>query len=298
MKNKERVVWISALMIMIALVITLIVFPNKNVASVNGEEITKDDLYDQLVAQSGPEMLDKLITDEIIEQEAKKEKVKISQDEIDKEMKTLAEQYGGEKAFDEILKTNGVDKTEFEKSMETYLTTKKLLEPRIKITDDEMKTYFEENKASFAQEEQVQASHILVEDEKTAKEVIKKINAGEDFAKLAKEYSTDASNSESGGELGYFGRGDMVEEFSNAAFSLPVGKISDPVKTEYGYHVIKVTDKKEAKEANYEDSKEKIKAAIFDSKISSEFSTWLDEKHKEYEIKNYLDGKGSEEESE
>ncbi|MBS4191994.1 peptidylprolyl isomerase [Bacillus sp. FJAT-49705] len=298
MKNKERVIWISALMIMIALVITLIVFPNKNVASVNGEKITKDELYDQLVSQNGPEMLDKLIMDEIIKQEAKKEKIDISQKEIDKEMEKYAEQFGGEEAFKEILKSNGVEYSQFEKDMEIFLATKKLLEPRIKITDDEMKTYFEENKASFAQEEQVQASHILVKDEKTANEVIKKINAGEDFAKLAKEYSTDASNSESGGELGYFGRGDMVEEFSNAAFSLPVGKISDPVKTEYGYHVIKVTDKKEAKEANYEESKEEVKAAIFETKISSEYSTWLDEKHKEYEIKNYLNGKSSEEESE
>lgn len=90
---------------------------------------------------------------------------------------------------------------------------------------------------------QVRASHILVKDEKTAKKLKGEIDAGADFAKAAKMHS-ECPSGESGGDLGFFGRGQMVREFEDAAFSLPVGVVSAPVKTEFGYHLIVVTAKK------------------------------------------------------
>lgn len=90
---------------------------------------------------------------------------------------------------------------------------------------------------------QVKASHILVEDEKTAKKLKYEIDAGADFKKVAKKHSKCPSG-ESGGDLGFFGKGQMVKEFEDAAFSLPVGVVSEPVKTEFGYHLIMVTAKK------------------------------------------------------
>ena len=151
-----------------------------------------------------------------------------------------------------------------------------------------MQTYFDENKDSFAQTKQVKASHILVEDEETAKEVQEKLDNGEDFAELAKEYSTDTASAESGGDLGFFGEGSMVAEFEEAAFSMKVDEISDPVKSDYGYHIIKVTDTKEAAEANFEKSKEEIKGILLDEKMTTEYPTWLEKKQKEYDVKNYL----------
>lgn len=286
----KRIIWIAgSTIVAIALIVSFIVMSEKNVASVNGEKISEKELNELLVSQYGSEALDSLITEKIINQEKKKEKIKISKEELDEEMTAYMESYGGEDAFKEVLASNGVEMSAVEKNIENYLVTKKLLEPRIAITDDEMKEYFEENKDSYAQDEQVQASHILVEDEATAKEVRKKLDEGKDFSELAAEYSTDASNSETGGELGYFARGEMVSEFEDAAFALEVGTISDPVKTEHGYHIIKVTDKKQAKDAVFEDVKEDIKTSLFDSKMESEYTTWLDEKFEEYEIKNFLE---------
>ena len=105
---------------------------------------------------------------------------------------------------------------------------------------------------------------------------------------LERMADTDPSNAENGGELGYFSKGTMVEEFENIAFSMNVGEISDPVKTDYGYHLIHLTDKKEAKEANFEDHKEEIKQTLFDQKISTLYSTWITEQREKLEIESTL----------
>lgn len=292
MKNKKSLFWILGGVLAVALALTSSYYflKEEHVASVNGEKISKDELYEQLVAQYGSDVLDTLITDKIIKQEMKKENIKVTKEELDKEMADYMDTYGGEEAFQQLLETNNVDVSAIKENMELYLATKKLIEPRISITDEDITSYFEENKDSFSEEEQVQASHILVDDEAAAKEVIKKLDAGEDFGELAKEYSTDTENSESGGELGLFGRGEMMQEFEDAAFNLTVGEISEPVKTEYGYHVIKVTDKKEAKEPVFEDVKEEVNSALFDTRMESEYSTWLNEKFEEYKIENFLEG--------
>ncbi len=258
------------------------------VASVGSESIKKEELYSLLVKQYGDEALDALVTDKIIEMEAKKEKVTISDKEKEEELKNLKESYGGEEGFKAALEQSGVTEAGIAEDIEKYLKTEKLLEPRIDLKEDEIKAYFDENKDQFAQQEQVKASHILVEDEATAKEVKSKLDKGEEFADLAKEYSTDASNAESGGELGYFGKGEMEAAFEEAAFALKANEISGPVKTDYGYHIIKVEDKKEAKEAVYEDSKEAAKKALFDERMQTEYYNWLEEKKEEYKIEKNM----------
>jgi foldase protein PrsA len=258
------------------------------VASVGGENIKKEELYSLLVKQYGNEALDALVTDKIIEIEAKKEKITISDKEKEEELKDLKESYGGEEGFKAALEQSGVTEAGIAEDIEKYLKTEKLLEPRIDLKEEEIKAYFDENKDQFAHQEQVKASHILVEDEAAAKEVKSKLDKGEDFADLAKEYSTDASNAESGGELGYFGKGEMEAAFEEAAFSLKANEISGPVKTDYGYHIIKVEDKKEAKEAVYEDSKEAAKKALFDERMQTEYYNWLEEKKEEYKIEKNM----------
>lgn len=258
------------------------------VASVGSESIKKEELYSLLVKQYGDEALDALVTDKIIEMEAKKEKITISDKEKEEELKNLKESYGGEEGFKAALEQSGVTEAGIAENIEKYLKTEKLLEPRIDLKEEEIKAYFDENKDQFAQQEQVKASHILVEDEAAAKEIKSKLDKGEEFADLAKEYSTDASNAESGGELGYFGKGEMEAAFEEAAFAMKANEISGPVKTDYGYHIIKVEDKKEAKEAVYEDSKEAAKKALFDERMQTEYYNWLEEKKEEYKIEKNM----------
>lgn len=292
-KKPSTYVWIAGILVVGALIFLLITFTSsakgKAVATIDGEEITKDELYENLVSQYGASALSTMISDKIVDLEAKKEDIKITDKEIDKEMKTLIESYGDEETFEQQLATTGATKSTLEKDIVKYLQTVKLLEPRIKISDEEINTYFKENKDSLAQEEQVEASHILVESKAEAKDIIEKLADGKKFADLAKEYSTDTASAEKGGELGFFGKGEMAEEFEKVAFSLEKGKISDPVKTSYGYHIIKVTDKKAAKKANLKDSKTDIVATLKNEKLQTEYTTWLTEKQKDYDIYNSLE---------
>jgi foldase protein PrsA len=290
LRNKKIQLAIGGIiLVVVALVVGLGFSKQETLASVNGEKITKDELYDVLVGQYGATALSTLIDNKIIEMEADKEEITVSDKEIEDEYKAYVDSYGGEEALSTAMEQSGISKDNLKKEIENYFKIEKLLEPRIEITEDELQTYFDENKESFDEQEQVEASHILVEDEATATEVAEKLASGGDFAELAAEYSTDTANAENGGELGYFAKGDMVEEFENTAFSMEVGAISDPVKTEYGYHIIKVTDKKEAKEAVFEDHKEEINEILFNEKIQSEYTTWLEEKKEEYTIKNSLE---------
>ncbi len=254
------------------------------VARVNGEVITKDELYEVLVKENGEAALNSLIVNKIIELEAKNQDITIAEEDIQKEIDKLAEPYGGEEGFTQFLEIYGYSLDEIKNNIKTNLNIKKLLEPNIKIEENEIKSYFDENKESFDTKEQVKASHILVDSEDKAKEVKEKLLNGEDFSELAKNYSIDTANNQQGGELGFFARGEMVPEFENAAFSLKVGEISEPVKTEFGYHIIKVEDKEQAKEATYEESKEDIRNILFDEKLSAYFSTWIQDKFDEYKI--------------
>jgi peptidyl-prolyl cis-trans isomerase C len=125
-------------------------------------------------------------------------------------------------------------------------------------TEDRLKTRYQEMLKQKAAQEEVHARHILLASEAEAKSVIAQLDKGADFAALAKQYSTDP-NAQSGGDLGYFGHDDMVPEFADAAFSLPVGEYTKtPVKTEFGWHVIKVEDRRLGKPPSFEDAREEL----------------------------------------
>lgn len=293
MKNNNLKKFLKGMTLPIVATLCLVGCSSSNnasmIASVNGEEITEDELNESLTSQYGTEVLDTLITNKIIELEAKELGVSVSEEELQAEYEEYASQYGGEDALLELLDSYGMDVDDVKKDMETYLLTFKVMEDDLGITEEEIKTYFEENKETYGQAAEVEASHILVEDETTAQEVIDKLNAGGDFAELAKEYSTDTANNEDGGNLGYFGTGEMAETFETAAFAMEVGEVSsEPVETEYGFHIIKVTDKIEGKEAVFDEVKDTVYQDLLAAKVNEQYTTWVTEKMSEYDIVNKL----------
>lgn len=262
---------------------------DETVAKVGDKEITKEALYEKLVATSGAATLDAMISNEVVSQEAEKAKVEVTQEEIDVEMAVYEEQYGGAEALEQALASSGMSIADLEEEMKTYLKVEKIIGPDIEITDEQISTYFEENKETFEQASKVEANHILVETQEEADKVKSELDDGGDFAELAAEYSIDTSNAENGGALGEFGAGEMTPEFEEAALSLKVDEISQPVETDYGFHIIQVTGKTEATEANLENSKEQIKETLFDEALNTKYAEWLAEKTESYNIVNELE---------
>ncbi|HEX3029309.1 MAG TPA: peptidylprolyl isomerase [Clostridia bacterium] len=152
------------------------------------------------------------------------------------------------------------------------------------VSESEVKSYFVANREQFKTPESVKASHILVGSEDKALEVLDEINGGMVFEEAAKEYSTCPSRAK-GGDLGYFTRGQMVPEFEAAAFELPIGEISIPVKTQFGYHIIKVIDKKAEVSQNFDEVKDQLKQQMTAKKQEEIYLKKVNELMSQYEIK-------------
>ena len=258
------------------------------VARVGGEVITKDELYDFMVQQTGQEALDNLVVKKIIELEAEDQNIEVTAEEIDKEVEELAEYYGGKDAMTQTLAMYNINLDQVREDVTVNIKLEKLLSQRIEITDQEVQEHFQVNQEAYAVEEQIKVSHILVDSEETAQEITTLLAEGRNFADLAEEYSTDTGSKEQGGDLGMITRGEMGEEFDQVAFALQPGQISDPVKSEYGYHIIKVDEKTEARPGTLEENYEKIKDNLFQQKMELEYPIWLGEQYQKYPVENFL----------
>ncbi|MDD2540078.1 MAG: peptidylprolyl isomerase [Desulfuromonadaceae bacterium] len=165
--------------------------------------------------------------------------------------------------------------------VESFL--KKKVETEAKVSDEDLKKFYEQNKDKFKSGEQFRASHILVKTEKEAQDILAKLKAGGNFDELAKKYSVDSSAAK-GGDLGWFGKGSMVPAFEKAALALKEGQISGIVKSDFGYHIIKLTGKRPAGIRPFEEVKEQIKGAIMPSKQQEIFQKIKDELKKTAKI--------------
>lgn len=259
------------------------------VATVNGEKITRSELNNQLVDLYGEQTLNQMITSRLVAQEAAKAGVTVSDAELQAELDELKEQVGGAMYFDYLLAQQGMTEEQFK---QIYLLDQiraiKILSKDVTVTEEQMQEYFNSNTEEF-DERQATARHILVETEEEARAIKAELEAGADFATLAKERSTEQAAQQTGGDLGTFGRGQMVAEFDEAVFSMQKGQISDPVKTEYGWHIIELLDM-QGEPPVYENVKEKVRAALVEKEAASKISTWMADVRANAQIDNKLSG--------
>ena len=231
-------------------------------------DITKDQFYEEIKTLAGKALLEQVVVEQVLENN-----YKVTDEEVEEQFNSVKEQYGD--SFEAVLAQNGLTEDAFKDNVRFQLLQEKATKD-VEVTDKEIEAYY--NQAKY----ELNARHILVADAETAQAVAEKLKAGEDFAALAKEYSTDGSAS-SGGDLGWFTVGSMVQEFNDAAYALDVNEISEPVQTEYGFHIIQVTDKREVEDyGTLEEKKEEIKEAIAAQK--GDFAAKVSELLKEADI--------------
>ncbi|MCA0969676.1 peptidylprolyl isomerase [Halobacillus litoralis] len=225
------------------------------IVGTSGGDVTKEEFYQELKKTSGEQVIQQLVLKEVLAN-----KYEVSEEDVNAELEAMKEQYGDQ--FDMVLEQYGMSsEEEFKETIRFSLLQEMAASEDIEISEEEMKQYYERMK------QEVQASHILVKDEATAQEVKQKLEDGESFDALASEYSQDGS-AQQGGKLGYFGIGKMTPKFEEAAYNLEVGEISEPVQTQYGYHIIKVTDKKDVEDVeSYEDAKDDIKRTLVGQRV-------------------------------
>ncbi|MCY6960727.1 peptidylprolyl isomerase [Clostridium brassicae] len=235
---------------------------NKVLAIVNGKEITEKDL--QTAMLRFPQDRRGFLASE----QGKKQ---------------LIEQLVAFELFYNYGKDNGIEETEtYKEALEatkreliTQLSIENTLK-NVELTDKEVEDYYNANKEGFKTPEMVSAKHILVDTEELANEIAGKIKEGLSFEEAAQEYSTCPSKAQ-GGSLGQFGRGQMVPEFEEAAFTLEIGTLSQPVKTQFGYHLIKVENKVEAAQKSFDEVKDMIKGQLMQQRQNHKYMTMVEE---------------------
>jgi len=289
------------------------------VATVNGQDITRtqlQEIFNAAVQSSGmkvadlsaaqqlggyTQLLNDLIDRQLLLGAASKEEV--SNEDVEEEIKKFKSQFPDEAIFDAQMKQAGMTPEKLQNDVREELKIRRWMESQVKapeVSEADAKSFYESNLKEFEQPETVKASHILFmvdadapadvvkQKEDAAKQAAARAKAGEDFTTLAKELSEEPGAKESGGDLGFFPKDRMVPEFANAAFAQNLNDISAPVKTQFGWHVIKVTDKKAAGTVPFDEvddqitsylktmrQREAVQKVMKDLKASAKVQTFL-----------------------
>lgn len=273
----------------------------------------KNDKHSFLYLMLKDRVVGELIVKNLLDQEMDKRKIKVTNDDINKEMKNIVDKIGSKEKFEQVLKQNGVTAAQFKDDLSENIRVKKLVDSLsiVSVGDAQIEKYYKTNIDKFKQPDKVRASHILIsanpdqlkqtilastEGKKMTKEQVNaKVNEQvaaqyakaqkllaevkkdpTKFAAVAKKNSDDPMSAAQGGDLGYFSAQEMVEGFSKVAFAMQPNTISDVVKTPYGYHIIYVTDR--------------VKAGIEPlSKVKPEIKDYLESQQKVQILQKYID---------
>ena len=287
------------------------------VAKVNDKDITEGDVQKvlrmfkkQMSARVTPEQLDhalpgirariidELIMRQIMLAEVTKQGVSLSDSEFKEIQDELAQELPPGTTLETYMAETGTTEADLREQMAVRKMIMAKADSVAKPTDEELQKFYDENKEGFSQGETVTASHILIKvdptDDDTAKaakrarieDLRKQLLDGADFAELAKANS-DCPSASAGGDLGSFGKGQMVPEFEDAAFAQPVGSVGDVVETQFGYHLIKVTDHQKAKELDFNEVKTRISDNLYAQKQQDAVKEYVDGLRKAANIQRF-----------
>ncbi len=294
----------------------------KKVATFEGGEVTEGELQ-QFAQQSGlgqlepgspqydeavQQIMPQLVGIEIAKTYAQEEGITVSDEEVDKEIQTIKTQVGeqarasgqdlsDQKAFDEALKQNDITEDELRQDVHENLPVQKVQE-RVagdaQPTQEEVQTFYDENKAAqFTQPAERCMRHILFnkDQQQKAEDVKAQLQDGGDFAALAEENSQDPGSAAKGGDLGCLGKGETVPPFEEAAFAADQGEIVGPVETEFGYHLIEVTEIREEQTQPLEEVEPQITDELAATQQEEEFTSWIEDQKKQRNVKYLPDYK-------
>ncbi len=259
------------------------------VARVNGEDVKKAELdmavkslEDRARSAVPPEqrdavyrqVLDRIVGFHLLVQEAKARKVIAPPWEVDGQLEQIKKQFPSEDAFKQMLQARGVTleklRADAAQTIAVNLMLKNELEPKVIVSDADARSFYDQNRPRFRQEESVHASHILIrlpeqadaaaraKAKTQADDLLAQVKKGAEFGDLAKKFSQDPGSAQNGGDLGFFSKGQMVPAFEAAAFSLKPGETSGVVETPVGYHIIRVSETKASRDLGYEEVKAQI----------------------------------------
>ncbi len=291
---------------------------DKVVASVNGKEITQDDLDREIVnishayssqmqGQSLPDdleskALDTLITRHLLYKASQDAQIEVDEKKVDENIEQTIARFPDKETFESVLKQENVTLDELKLQIRHGLAIQTYVEDmfvsKATISDEEIKTYYDSNPDLFKHPEMVEASHILIsfdagvnddqkaEARKKVEDLAKRIENGEDFAELAEMHS-DCPSSSNGGDLGFFSKGQMVKPFEDAAFSLEPGEVSSVVETPFGFHIIKVTEKQAEGAFPQEQVKPQIQQMLTREKVQKLLEEEIENLKAKAEIKKY-----------
>ncbi|MDY6854175.1 MAG: peptidylprolyl isomerase [Thermodesulfobacteriota bacterium] len=251
----------------------------------------KRPLNDSQLQDFKEKTLEKIIGRELLLQESQKKKIMIDDAKVNEEFMALKKRYESEDDFKKSLSANKLTEAGLKDRLKKSMAIKKLVDQlftqKVNITETEIKSYYEKQPQLFKKPEMIHASHILIKVDPKAdeakkseartkiEEIQQRLKKGEDFSALAKELSQCPSNAK-GGSLNYFSRGQMVKPFEEAAFSLKPGGISDVVETRFGYHLIKVVDKKAETTITFKDAKDRIEKHLKNTKVQDQVKKYVD----------------------
>lgn len=285
--------------------------PADAVAVVDGEEIAKSD-YDALIAQAKKsyenqkrefpkagsqefqtlrnQAVQFLVQREQFEQQAEALDVEVTDEQVDARLEQIQKQYfGGDKAkYEKQLKDQGLSDKQVRNDIRAQLVSEKIFEQvtrKVNVTDAEVEKYYNENKSQYSQPESREVRHILVKTKAKADEIRKQLEEGADFSELAKKFSEDTGSKADGGKL-TISKGQTVAPFDKAAFALDKNAISQPIKTEFGFHIIQpLGDVKPAKTTPLKEVRDSIKQQLQQTKRNEAMTKWVDDLKRDYEDK-------------